>query len=155
MVNAYFFDSSALVKRYIPETGSGWIQTLTDTRADNLLIIARVTWVEVLSALARRQRERSLSSADRDLVIQQFQFDLNTQYRVVEFDQTLTQQAGALVSQFPLRAYDAIQLASGLRTQLALVSATLTPLVFLTADVQLLTVAQSVGLTVDNPNAHP
>ncbi len=39
MVNAYFLDSSALVKRYIPETGSAWIQAITDTATGNLLFI--------------------------------------------------------------------------------------------------------------------
>jgi hypothetical protein len=155
LVRAYFLDSSAVVKRYVPEPGSGWIQTLADPGAGNLLIIARITWVEVLSALARRQREGSLTNTDLTLVIQQFRFDLNTQYRVVELDRPLMEQAGQLVTQFPLRAYDAIQLASGLRTQSAFVSATATTLIFLTADAQLLTVAQSTGLTVDNPNTYP
>ncbi|MDX2241601.1 MAG: type II toxin-antitoxin system VapC family toxin [Leptolyngbyaceae cyanobacterium bins.302] len=155
MVNAYFLDSSALVKRYIPETGSGWIQNLADTSAGNLLIIARITWVEVLSALARRHREGSLITTDLNLVIQQFRFDLTTQYRVVELNQLLSEQAGQLVTQYPLRAYDAIQLASGLRTQSAFTSATATTLIFVTADVQLLTIAQSAGLTTDNPNNYP
>ena len=51
-----------LVKRYVTETGSDWIRALTDPAARNPLVIARVTWVEVLSALARRQREGSITS---------------------------------------------------------------------------------------------
>ena len=70
MVKAYFLDSNALVKRYVPELGSEWIQALADSGTGNILIIARITWVEVLSALARRQREGSLSSTDLNLVIQ-------------------------------------------------------------------------------------
>ena len=57
MVKAYFFDSSALVKRYVAEIGSTWIESLIDPQTGNRLIIARITWVEVLSALARLQRE--------------------------------------------------------------------------------------------------
>lgn len=152
MVNAYFLDSSALVKRYVPETGSGWIQTLTDISAQNLLIIVRITWVEVLSALSCRQREGSLTHEDLSLVIQQFRFDLNTQYQIIELDQFVIGQAGQLVTQFPLRAYDAIQIASGLRTHSALVAPSL---IFLTADAQLLVIAQSAGFTVDNPNRYP
>jgi predicted nucleic acid-binding protein len=30
MVNAYFLDTSALAKRYIPETGTDWILSITD-----------------------------------------------------------------------------------------------------------------------------
>jgi predicted nucleic acid-binding protein len=64
VVNAYFIDSSALVKRYVAETGTAWIQEITAPFSGNQLIIARITWVEVFSALARRQREDGLSSAD-------------------------------------------------------------------------------------------
>ena len=152
MVKAYFLDSSALVKRYVPESGSEWIRNITDINAGNLLIIARITWVEVLSALARRQREERLTRTDLNLVMQQFQFDLNTQYHVIELDQLLIEQAGQAVTQFPLRAYDAIQLAAGLRIQSAFASATATTFIFLTADAQLLAIAQSAGLTVENPN---
>ena len=94
MVSAYFLDSSALVKRYVPETGSAWIQTIADAATGNLLIISRITWVEVLSALARRQREGSLSATDVDLIIQQFRYDLNNHYQIVELDRTVTENAG-------------------------------------------------------------
>ncbi len=155
MVNAYFLDSSALVKRYVPETGSAWVQALADVATGNLLIIARITWVEVLSALARRQRDGSLSAPDVDLIIQRFRFDLNNQYQVVELDRALAESAGQLVKQYPLRAYDAIQLASVLRIQPTFATATSTSLVFLTADDRLLTIAQAAGLVTDNPNNHP
>ena len=154
MVNAYFLDSSALVKRYVPETGSAWIQAIADAATGNLLIIARITWVEVLSALARRQRDGSLSTPDVDLIIQRFRFDLNNQYQVVELDRALAESAGQLVNQYPLRAYDAIQLASVLCIQPTFATATSTSLVFLTADERLLTIAQTAGLLTDNPNNH-
>lgn len=64
MMQAYFFDSSALVKRYVQEIGSAWVQTVTAYQAANQLIVARITWVEVLSAFARLQREGNLSSAN-------------------------------------------------------------------------------------------
>lgn len=155
MVSAYFLDSSALVKRYVPETGSAWIQAIADASTGNLLIIARITWVEVLSALARRQREGSLSATDVNLIIQRIRFDLNNQYQVVELDGALAESAGQLVNQYPLRAYDAIQLASVLRIQPTFATATSTSLVFLTADDRLLTIAQTAGLLTDNPNNHP
>jgi predicted nucleic acid-binding protein len=54
-VSLYFLDSSALVKRYVAEAGSSWIQSLAEPTAGHALFIARITWIEVLSALARRQ----------------------------------------------------------------------------------------------------
>jgi predicted nucleic acid-binding protein len=155
VVSAYFLDSSALVKRYVPETGTAWIQAIADAATGNLLIISRITWVEVLSALARRQREGSLSATDVHLIIQRFRYDLNHQYQVVELDRTVMENAGQLVNQYPLRAYDAVQLASVLRIQPTFATATSTSLVFLTADDRLLTIAQTAGLLTDNPNHHP
>ena len=56
LVAVYFFDSSALVKRYAYETGSDWIVALTEPSASHSLYIARITAVELVSALSRRQR---------------------------------------------------------------------------------------------------
>jgi hypothetical protein len=93
-VSLYFLDSSALVKRYVTETGSSWIRDLTDPGARNPLIIARITWVEVLSALARREREGSLTPDDVTQAIRAFRYDLNMQYQVSEIDPALTKTAG-------------------------------------------------------------
>lgn len=154
-MSIYFLDSSALVKRYVTETGSSWIKALTDPDAHNPLIIARITWVEVLSALARRQREGSLASDGVVLAIHTFRYDLNTQYQVSELDPALAEAAGELVTRYPLRAYDAVQLASALRVQSDLVRAKAPALTFLTADDRLVAVAQTEGLLTDNPNHHP
>jgi len=154
-LTAYFTDSSALVKRYISETGSAWVQQITDPQTGNLLFIARITWVEVISALARRQREGSLTLADVAQVIQTFRSDLNNQYQVIELDSTLAVSAGQLVGQYPLRAYDAVQLASVLRILPAFATTQSTQLIFLTADNRLSAIAQALGLLTDNPNHHP
>ena len=67
----------------------------------------------------------------------------------------LARAAGQLVVQYPLRAYDAVQLASALRVQLDLAQTEATPLTFLTADDRLIAIAQAEGLLTDNPNHHP
>ena len=152
MVNAYFLDTSALVKRYVAETGSNWIRSITDVATGNRIAIAQITWVEVLSALARRQREGSLSASDFNVVVQDFSEDFENQYEVIEIDQALMETAGELVIQYPLRAYDAVQLASGLRFQSSLSQIPNAQLVFISADTRLLNIAQSEGLVTDNPN---
>jgi predicted nucleic acid-binding protein len=59
---AYFFDSSALVKRYVNETGSGWVQTITDAATGHEIYIARITTVEVIAALVRRARSGNMDA---------------------------------------------------------------------------------------------
>ncbi|MCL1466703.1 type II toxin-antitoxin system VapC family toxin [Argonema galeatum] len=155
MVNAYFLDSSALVKRYVPETGTVWISAIADPQVGNLLFAVRITWVEVLSALARRQREGSLSANEVAQAIQTFRDDLNTQYQVTAVDPALLETAGQLVMQYPLRAYDAVQLASALQVQSGFAQTPDIQLVFVSADIRLLNIAQTEGLLTENPNNYP
>jgi len=153
-VTVYFLDSSALVKRYIAEVGTAWVQMLADTDAGNSLFIARIAWVEVLSAFARRQREGVLNAAEVDDLVDLFRTDLIEQYQVVEIAPTLAETAGRLIVQYPLRAYDAVQLAAALQIQAVLSQAENSALMFLSADERLLTVASTVGLATENPNQH-
>ncbi len=67
---------------------TAWIRALTDPTSLNPLIIARITWVEVLSALARRQREGTITSGDVARAIQTFGYDLDMQYQVLDFCRT-------------------------------------------------------------------
>ncbi len=151
----YFLDSSALAKRYIAEIGTPWIRQITDPATQNNLFIARITWVEVLSALARRQRESSLTSDTVAQITTVFATHVTQQYAVLEIDAVLIELAGNLVKQHPLRAYDAVQLAAALRLKSTLNQAELTDPIFLTADQRLLDIAQAAGLPCDNPNQHP
>jgi predicted nucleic acid-binding protein len=115
VVNAYFLGTRALVKRYVPELGSNWIQSITVPAAGNFLAISQITWVEVSSAFSRRQREGSLFVDEVDQLMGDFRTDFYNQYEVIEVDRTLIETAGELVMQNPLRAYDSVQLASALR----------------------------------------
>jgi hypothetical protein len=154
MVSLFFLDSSALVKRYVTEVGSDWIRSLTHPSTPNQLIIARITWVEVLSALARRRREGSVAADDVAQAMQAFRYDLDMQYQIVELDAALADTAGDLVAQHPLRAYDAVQLASALQIERDLVQAEMPTLIFLTADERLAEIARAEDLLTDNPNQH-
>jgi len=156
VVNAYFLDTSALVKRYVPEIGSDWILSITDPATDNHLAISQITWVEVHSAFARRLRDRSLSAERFDLIVQKVREDFENEYRVIDVDRTLIETATELVMQHPLRAYDSVQLASALRFQsTTLLSQPETRLIFVSADNRLLDIAQSAGLAIENPNNYP
>ena len=143
-----------MVKRYVFETGSTWIRQITAPQTGHLIFVARITWVEVTSAFARRQREGSLTLTAVTQLVQTLRSDFNTQYQIIELDATLAETAGQLVSQYPLRAYDAVQLASVLRIQSAFAMTSSTQLIFLTADNRLNTIAQTVGLLTNNPNHH-
>jgi uncharacterized protein len=61
MVNLYFLDTSALAKRYIPEIGTAWVQTIAAPQANHRIILSQLAWIELHSAIACRQREHSLT----------------------------------------------------------------------------------------------
>ena len=154
-LDTYYLDTSALIKRYVAETGSVWVSALAETTPPNLLLTARLTMVEARSALARRRREASISDDDHAFSIGKLASHGLAQYHFVELEGAIVNLAGDLLDRHPLRAYDAVQLASALVINAALVAADLAGLTFLSADDRLLNVAQAEGLRCDNPNLHP
>jgi len=62
-VGSYFFDSSALAKRYQPEAGSDRVEAIF-RQPQRRLIISRLTAVELHSVFAGRVRMGTLSPAD-------------------------------------------------------------------------------------------
>ena len=111
-MGAYYLDSSALVKRYVQERGTGWVSTLTSVRSGHEIFVALVTGVEVVSAVARQARAGRFSPQDASAIIQAFQNHFSSQYRVVLTVPAMAQQARDLAQRHGLRGYYAIQLAS-------------------------------------------
>ena len=114
MVNAYFFDSSALVKRYISEIGTSWILSITNSTESSYFAAVDISWAEVLSAIGRRQREGNLSEERVASILRDVRRDFKNLYQMVKIDSNLIERAGELVLQYLLRAYDAVQFASAL-----------------------------------------
>uniref|UniRef100_UPI0013760F5B type II toxin-antitoxin system VapC family toxin n=1 Tax=Candidatus Oscillochloris fontis TaxID=2496868 RepID=UPI0013760F5B len=65
-MSAYYFDTSALVKRYFPETGSAWVIAVTDPKAEHTLLISAMTRVEAAAAFAIKHRSGNATRQDRD-----------------------------------------------------------------------------------------
>ncbi len=73
------------------------------------------------------------------------------QYQVVATSRLTVERAIALIDHHPLRAYDALQLATALQLADALHAEGLS-LTFVSADERLCTVAEQEGLVTINPN---
>lgn len=155
MVNAYFLDSSALVKRYISEIGTSWVLSITNPSASNYLSVVEITLVEALSAIGRRQREGNLSGDRVDVILEDIRFDFDNLFQIIKIDKNLIERAGELVLQYPLRAYDAVQLASALQVRSLLTSFPDIQLIFVSADDRLLNIALTESLLTENPNNYP
>jgi hypothetical protein len=82
-VAVYFFDSSAIVKRYVRESGTAWVQGLVHPPAGHRIYLARITGVEVCAALTRR-RAGSLARPIAVASLARFRLDLSQEYRITE-----------------------------------------------------------------------
>lgn len=151
----YFVDSSALVKRYISETGSTWVLSLFDPALNNDILIAAITGVEIVAAITRRARSGSISAANAMAACNQFRSDLQSEYQVVEITERIITSAMALAETQGLRGYDAVQLAVGREINALCIANSLPPVTFVSADNELNAAAASEGLLVENPNNYP
>lgn len=156
----YFFDSSALVKRYVAEVGSGWVVTITDPTAGNRIYVANIAGVEVPAAFRKKVRTGEITQAQAVTAITDFENDYTSQYNPIQVTDAVILSAAALTGRYPLRAYDAVQLASALEVNgqiqaLGAAAAGRLTLTFVSADNNLNNAATGEGLAVENPENHP
>jgi len=150
-----FLDSSALVKHYVPEAGSAWVQAMTDPKTDNRLYVARITGVEVVAAITRRQRRGDITPNDAGIVLAAFRRDFPAAFAVVETTSVVIARAMDLAEQHGLRGYDAVQLAAALTLYDQCRALGFPAPLVISADEELNAAALAEGLTADNPNSHP
>ena len=150
----FYADSSILVKRHIAERGSAWFRTLADPTTGNTIITAQLSRVEVVSAFNRRVREANLTRPDYVRIRTDFDALCRSEYRLVSTSDLVLERARDLLEHHPLRAYDAVQLASGLIANDALSSTGVPRLIFMASDARLLKAAVTEGLDTDDPNLY-
>ena len=152
---AHLFDTSGIVKRYVNEVATGWVNHVVDPAARNAIHLVRISAVEVVSAIARRQRGGSLSAALATRLLADFRFDLANQYQVVAVTPKLISSAMSLAEKYALRGYDAVQLAAALQLHAGRRARRTSALILVSADADLNAAAVAEGLQVEDPNMHP
>jgi uncharacterized protein len=151
----YFFDSSALVKRYINETGSNWVLSLCNPASNNDIVIAAIAGVEIIAAITRRTKNASISPTDSTALCDQFKLDLHAEYQVIEISDRIIDDAMNLAQAQGLRGYDAVQLAVGCAVNNLCITNNLPPTTLVSADNELNAAAVREGLKIENPNVYP
>jgi predicted nucleic acid-binding protein len=131
-----FFDSSALVKRYIREAGTDKVIAQCDRATE--LAVAVIAVPEIISAFRRLVRERRLDEASYAALKADLVADLDDAVLCETSPQVIQRAIGAL-EVHPLRAMDALHVAA------ALVS---TVDVFVSADARQCAAAAALGLDV-------
>ena len=103
-----YLDTSALAKLYFAENGS---ETVRRAVIANQNATSTIAYVETRSALSRKLRMREIN--DDTFRRHKLEFERDWEYLTkVAFEAVIWDRAAQLVEHFPLKAYDAVHLAS-------------------------------------------
>lgn len=138
-----YFDTSALIKRFVTEKGSTFVQRVM--AKESLVATATVAYAEIYAGLTRKLRDGHLSKAEYTLVCRQFERDWPAYIRV-ELRGEILQLARELVQRHALRGFDAIHLASAISLKAGLDE----DVTFAAADERLLRASSAEDLEVLN-----
>lgn len=143
-----FLDTSALVKLYVREPGTDAMLRLAAHAGPGELYLSAVAAVEFTSALRLLERTSRASRADVADLLVQFREHQGQRFVRMAVNDAVIETAIGLLDGHPLRAYDAIQLASGLvlNRQAAMTR-------FVCSDQALLLAAKTEGLDCINPQS--
>ncbi len=148
----YYFDTSALVKRYAPEAGTKWVKSIVEPSTGNIIYLSQIGIVEVASALNLKKRTGELSQADCKSALQLFLIDVrNGQYIISPLANRVVNLAVDLTVRQPLKAYDAVHLAAAITINVSLLGTKSPPIIFVSADKRLCKASESEGLSTQNP----
>ena len=146
-MSSFFFDTSALIKLYIEESGTAEVLGLVEELRGDRIVILDITLLECRSAVRRREREGDISGPDANRILQQIHEDASALYLVQPSSSAVIEEASRLLDTHALRAYDALQLAGCLTVRRSVP----TPPMFVCADGRLCEAAQFEGIEAINP----
>lgn len=149
-----YFDSSALVKRYLAETGSVWVQARCNDLA-RTIVTAELSRVEIAAAFASKLRGQFIDRAEYQSIRAKLATDAQRRHQLIPITSQRVDEAIELTARHKLRGYDAVHLACALYLNRLLLDDGLPPLTLVAADDDLLKAAQAEGLAIENPNDHP
>ena len=110
-----YFDTSAVVKRYVFEPGA--LQARSLLRRHDFLSSA-ITPLEILSALGRRRRTGEISEKNFTAAIRRIGSDKRS-WELIELTAVVLSRTEQIIPQSSMRALDALHIASALAFQAA------------------------------------
>jgi predicted nucleic acid-binding protein len=103
----YYFDSSAVVKRYAPERGSAWVKSIVQPASGNSVYLAQIGVVEIAAALSRKVRTNELRREDYEAALGLFLSDVrNAEFILIPINDHIIELTVDLTGHHPLRGYD-------------------------------------------------
>ena len=153
----FYFDASALVKRYTQELGSDKVNFLFNNAPYNRLICLILGAIETIWVLVRKKNDNRLTNADfrqAGINLDYEVIDDQSGFRTFPVPNSLIWSSMDLIETYSLNSVDAIVLRSALDTAAAC-HETGDELILVASDQRLLRAATSEELLVFNPEIHP
>lgn len=135
-----FLDTSALVKRYSAEAGTGQIDAIIES-AETEIVISSLVVIETVSAFRRTQNRGEISEAELVELTSAFFDEALSDYVILPLSESLFSFSFGLILDDNLRTLDSLQLSVGLTLDRELEAVS-----FVTADESLAKVAERRGL---------
>lgn len=151
-----YFDSSALVKRYLSEDGSEAVRRRFGSQ--ERIFTSWLSYAEVLAVFGRKVQAGDIRREEFETLQNQLMSDWQSSLVVLEVNGRVLSNLPELVIRYPLKGADAIQLSAALWLRN---TCALTPdfaqgdlhLEFWVADQSLARIAAQCGLSVFNPES--
>jgi predicted nucleic acid-binding protein len=105
-----YIDSSALVKRYVQESGSKAVTSRFER--GEAIYTSVLSFAEVHAAIGRKYRDRELSVNEKGKLVDEFQADWLSSLSILELTSITMSALPSLCKQYFLKASDAIHLSA-------------------------------------------
>lgn len=138
-----YFDTSALIKRYVDEDGRREVLQLL---RQHQCVTSQLVPVELRSALRRRVADGSIDARRVPQILKRFAADREF-WALIEVTSDVLQAAEKLVAAHPLRTLDAIHVASAELFADRLAASELT---FVSADARQTAIAAAIGMAIED-----
>ncbi len=142
----YYFDTSAIIKRYHREDGSKSVNKLFEEieRGEGKGVISYLCVLESLSAIVRRKKE---IKGDYRKVVKAMLLEYTEKMTIIPVDNDIMTLAMKIVLKHGLRSLDAMHLATVIHVSQYLTGG----ITVITSDIELYKAAEKEGFTVLNP----
>ena len=138
----YYFDTSAIVKRYHRENGTERIDKIVD--GEDEIYFSTIGIAETISALRRLRSSKIITEGQYERITGIFFNDMENRYVPIPFDDSNVMNAISLIERHNLRTLDAFHLSAALTIK------DMEP-IFVSSDRKLLNAAQEEGFATLNP----
>jgi predicted nucleic acid-binding protein len=149
-----YLDASALVKRYVVESGTPTVNHLFHRVPTSCMVVLSVGLAEVISILIRQRNAGVIPPARFPQLIRDVRAEVGiwSPVRVIPVSNDLADQAFDLIDKHSINSTDAILLRSALDLDASL-RASGHELLLVSSDLRLIRAAQAEGLATFNPEA--